>query len=134
MNNEKWVYMFGDEDMSEFFETKEDAISEGLSVHGEDEWSSEKELSVGIFVPYKPFINVDGLIERWQEDVYDDYSECRGYDTYLEDITDEQTKELQDELNKVLQEWIKKHNLEANFGEIHNVEFIEEPLIDSCSN
>lgn len=134
MNNEKWVYMFGDEHMSEFFETKEDAITEGLSVHGEDEWSSEKELSVGIFVPYKPFIDVDELIERWQEDVYDGYSECRGYDTYLEDIIDEQTKELQDELNKVLQEWIKKYNLEANFGEIHNVEFIEEPLIDSCNN
>lgn len=134
MNNEKWVYMFGDEHMSEFFETKEGAITEGLSVHGEDEWSSEKELSVGIFVPYKPFIDVDELIERWQEDVYDGYSECRGYDTYLEDIIDEQTKELQDELNKVLQEWIKKYNLEANFGEIHNVELIEEPLIDSCSN
>lgn len=129
MSDKKWVYMFGDEHMSEFFETKEDARAEGLCVHGEDEWSSEKELSVGIFVPYKPFINVDGLIERWQEDVYDDYSECRGYDTYLEDITDEQTKELQDELNKVLQEWIKKHNLEANFGEIHNVEVVEEPLI-----
>ena len=76
----------------------------------------------------------DELIERWQEDVYDDYSECRGYDTYLEGVTDEQTKELQDELNKVLQEWIKKHNLEANFGDIHNVEFVEEPLTDSCNN
>lgn len=129
MSGKKWVYMIGDEHMSEFFETKEDARAEGLCVHGEDEWSSEKELSVGIFAPYKPFINVDGLIERWQEDVYDDYSECRGYDTYLEDVTNEQTKELQDELNKVLQEWIKKHNLEANFGEIHNVEVVEEPLI-----
>lgn len=129
MSDKKWVYMLGEEYMSEFFETKEDARTEGLCVHGEDEWSSEKELSVGIFVPYKPFINVDGLIERWQEDVYDDYSECRGYDTYLEDVTDEQTKELQDELNKVLQEWIKKHNLEANFGEIHNEEVVEEPLI-----
>lgn len=130
MNNEKWVYMFGDEHMSEFFETKESAIEEGLSVHGEDEWSSEKELSVGTFVPYKPFIDVDGLIERWQEDVYDNYSECRGYDAYLEDVTDEQSKELQDELNKVLQEWIKKHKLEANFGEIHNVEVVKEPLVD----
>lgn len=130
MSNEKWVYMLGDEHTSEFFKTKESAIAEGLCVYGEDEWSSEKELSVGIFVPYQPYINVDGLIERWQEDVYDDYSECRGYDTYLEDVTDEQTKELQDELNKVLQEWIKKHNLEANFGEIHSVEVVEEPLIE----
>lgn len=130
MSNEKWVYMLGDEHTSEFFKTKESAIADGLCVHGEDEWSSEKELSVGIFVPYQPYINVDGLIERWQEDVYDDYSECRGYDTYLEDVTDEQTKELQDELNKVLQEWIKKHNLEANFGEIHSVEVVEEPLIE----
>lgn len=130
MSNEKWVYMLGDEHTSEFFKTKESAIAEGLCVHGEDEWSSEKELSVGIFVPYQPYINVDELIERWQEDVYDGYSECRGYDTYLEDIIDEQTKELQDELNKVLQEWIKKYNLEANFGEIHNIEVVEEPLID----
>ena len=52
MNNKKWVYMFGDEHMSEFFETKEDAISEGLSVHGEDEWSSEKELNVGDNIIY----------------------------------------------------------------------------------
>ncbi len=132
MNNEKWVYMFGDEHMSEFFETKEDAIAEGLSVHGEDEWSSEKELSVDVFVPYKPSINVDRLIERWQEDVYDDYSECRGYDTYLDGVTDEQSKELEDELNKVLQKWIEKYNLEANFGEVYEVEVIEEPLISSC--
>lgn len=130
MNNEKWVYMLGDEHMSEFFETKESAIEEGLSVHGEDEWSSEKQLSVGVFVPYKPSINVDGLIERWQEDAYDDYYECGGSSIYLDSVTDEQSKELQDELNKVLQEWIKKYNLEANFGEVHNVEVVEEPLID----
>ena len=112
------------------FETKESAIEEGLSVHGEDEWSSEKQLSVGVFVPYKPSINVDGLIERWQDDAYDDYYECRGSSIYLDSVTDEQSKELQDELNKVLQEWIKKYNLEANFGEVHNVEVVEEPLID----
>lgn len=37
MNNEKWVYMIGDEHTSEFFKTKEDVIAEGLSVYGEDE-------------------------------------------------------------------------------------------------
>ena len=113
-----------------FFETREGAKEEGLCVHGEDEWSSEKELSVGMFAPYQPYINVDGLIERWQEDVYDDYYEWGSSSIYLDSVTDEQAKELQDELNKVLQEWIKKHKLEANFGEIHSVEVIEKPLIE----
>lgn len=125
MNNEKWVYMIGDEHTSEFFKTKEDAIAEGLSVYGEDEWHYEKDLSVGFFVPYKPSINVEGLIDRWQDSVYDDYYECRGSDTYLENVTEEQSRELENELNKVLQTWIQKHNLEANFGEIHNVEVID---------
>ena len=129
MNTEKWVYMIGDEHTSDFFKTKDDAIVAGLSVYGEDEWHYENDLTVGIFVPYKPSINVEGLIDRRQDSVYDDYSECRGSDTYLENVTEEQSSELENELNKVLQTWIQKHDLEANFGNVYKVEVIDTSSI-----
>lgn len=126
MSDSKWVYMIGDEHMSECFKTKQGAIDEGLSVHGEDEWHEGETLSVGIFEPYKPFINAYGLIERWQEDVYDDYYDCGNWDSYLEGVTREQSMELEDELNQVLSKWIDKHGLEPNFGEVHTVEVVKK--------
>ena len=126
MSETKWVYMIGDEHTSEYFATKQKAIDEGLRVYGEDEWHEGKTLSVGIFEPYQPFINAYGLIERWQDDVYDDYSECRGFDTYLDSVTEEQSKELEKELNEVLSKWIDKYGLEPNFGEAHTVEIIKK--------
>lgn len=121
-----WVYMLGDEHTSETFETKEEAIAEGLSVHGEDEWSSGEILRVGYFETFKPHISVENVLERIMGDSYD----CGGEYSYgyLEDVTEEQEKELEEELNGVLQKWIEKHGFKANFGEVYKCEEIEQPL------
>lgn len=122
-----WVYMFGDEHMSEIFETKEEAIEEGRSVHDEDEWSSEKTLSVGYFEAFKPHISADNVLESIKDESYD----CGGEYSYgyLEDVTEEQEEELEEELNSVLQKWIEKHGFKAHFGEVYKCEEIEQPLV-----
>lgn len=118
-----WVYMIGDEHISERYQTKEDATADGLSVYGEAEWHLECELTVGYFNVFVPYIDTEWLLERIGENGYDSGGEYAV--GYLEDVTKEQENELDDELNKVLKMWIEKHKLQANFGTISDDEVIK---------
>lgn len=68
-------------------------------------------------------IYADNIIEDAQEQLYDNVGEVA--ETYLEGVTKEQQKELEDKLNEVFYEWHKKHNLFPTCYMVENSEKIE---------
>lgn len=64
---------------------------------------------VGRLIRPEPKADVDNIIEDLVSDavyIYDEY-----YNDFLEDVTDKQREELEHNINKVIQNWLDKHNL-----------------------
>lgn len=79
---------------------------------------------IGEVVPYEPEIDADDVLERLKDNAYNQCGEVA--DTWLtygkdEDYGDEEETELSNALTQVLRDWLKKHNLEPNFYEIHHI-------------
>lgn len=68
-------------------------------------------------------IDIDVIIEDAQEQLYNEVGEAS--ETYLEDVTKEQGKELEEALNKVFYNWHKKHKLFPSCYKVFNDEVIE---------
>ena len=89
----------------EGYETKEEAINDGLTMINEG-----SAFRVGKIVPCEiSGIDTDRVIDYARDKLYDEVGEFA--ETYLNDITTEQEKELEEALNNVFYEWHKKHNL-----------------------
>jgi len=113
----KWcISSNGESFEGEGLDTKEEAIKEG-------KFCGYKELYVGRCVEnFEPCIDVDDVIERIQENAYDvggEYAE-----SYLENIKDEELKELNENLNYIFNKWASKYNREVNFYSVVNIEKI----------
>lgn len=126
-----WGIQFTDADNEiwntdyEGYKTKEEAIKDGLRMvnEGTEEGSS---FGVGRIVPCRMSgIDTERVIEYAQDRLYDEVGEYG--ETYLEDVTEEQEKELEEALNNVFYEWHKKHNL---FSTCYTVEDEEYVTID----
>lgn len=64
---------------------------------------------VGRLIRPEPKADVDNIIEDLVSDavyIYDEY-----YNGFLGDVTKEQKKDLEKEINKVIQRWLNKYNL-----------------------
>lgn len=64
---------------------------------------------IGRLIRPEPKADVDNIIEDLVSDavyIYDEY-----YNGFLEDVTDKQREELENNINKVIQNWLDKHNL-----------------------
>lgn len=64
---------------------------------------------VGRLIRPEPKADIDNIIEDLVSDavyIYDEY-----YNDFLEDVTDKQREELEHNINKVIQNWLDKHNL-----------------------
>ena len=106
-----WGIQFTDADNEiwntdyEGYETKEEAINDGLTMINEG-----SAFRVGKIVACRMSrIDADRVVEDAQDRLYDEIGEFA--EAYLNDITTEQEKELEEALNNVFYEWHKKHNL-----------------------
>lgn len=64
---------------------------------------------VGRLIRPEPKADIDNIIEDLISNaayIYDEY-----YNAFLEDVTDKQREELEHDINKVIQNWLDKHNL-----------------------
>lgn len=64
---------------------------------------------VGRLIRPEPKADIDNIIEDLASNaayIYDEY-----YNEFLEDVTDKQREELEHSINKVIQNWLDKHNL-----------------------
>ncbi len=64
---------------------------------------------VGRIIRPEPKADIDNIIEDLVSNavyIYDEY-----YNDFLKDVTDKQREELEHNINKVIQNWLDKHNL-----------------------
>jgi len=114
-DNEIWQFDY------DGYESKEEAIRYGKKLaKGED----YKRFRVGKSVQCSmATIYADNVIENAVEQLYDEVGEVS--ETYLEGVTDEQEKELEETLNEVFYQWHKKHGLFPNCFIIEDVTYVE---------
>lgn len=127
-------------DIREEFDTKEEAIEYGIQEYKDYLAGISTELfdndynypdppsscfEVGEGKPFVPYVDSDWIIEQvveqasWQcGEIGDDWLR---WDT----ITKEQLEELQNNMQKMFDEWLKKHGLEPTFYNIVNIEEID---------
>ncbi len=136
----KWVISFDDDNWSaasefESFDSKEELIA-FIDTSGEkqfydfyldekgEEPSEAKEIGyyIGQVEAYVPHICAGTVIDNIGEQAYDET--CGYTDDYLNNVTDEQERDLEDELNTVLAKWLEKHNLQPTFFNVVNIEKI----------
>ena len=124
MSKEKWMYQIGESDiwLGDKYDTKEDAIEDCREEYNSGDYEEET-CYVGRIDTYNAFIDADSIIEDIQNYAYSECGEVA--EEFLIDVTKEQTEELQDKLNDVLQEWLTKHNLQPTFGNMVDVEEIK---------
>jgi len=101
--------------------SREEAIQKGMK-YAKDE--GLKSFRIGETIPCGiPCIDVDWLLEKAQDQLYDVVGESA--ETYLDDITKEEIKELDEQLNEIFYQWHKKHKLEPTCYQVINDEVIE---------
>jgi hypothetical protein len=115
IDNEIWQFDY------DGYESKEEAIRYGRKLAKSDGY---KRFRVGKQIACSmATIYADTIIENAVEQLYDEVGEVS--ETYLEGVTDEQEKELEDTLNEVFYQWHKKYNLFPNCYTIEDIEYVE---------
>lgn len=102
-------------------DSREEAIEKGMEAakkEGLKSFRIGKQEPCGIATIY-----VDFIIENAQEQLYDEVGEVS--ETYLEDVTRDQEKELEEALNEVFYNWHKKYGLFPSCYKVLNEEVIE---------
>jgi len=126
MKKEEWIVELTERD-SEIWDSdidcnsREEAIEEGMKVAKEEGLKSfriGRQEYCGM-----AHIDVDAIIEDAQEQLYNEVGEVS--ENYLEGITKEQEKELEEGLNEVFYNWHKKHNLFPTCYKVESTETIE---------
>ena len=101
--------------------SREQAIKGGVTYAKED---GLKSCRIGRAIPCGiPNIDTDWLLERAQEQLYDEVGELS--EVYLDSVTKEEFKELDEQLNEVFYQWHKKYKLEPNCYKVIDDEVIE---------
>ncbi|KIN79756.1 hypothetical protein SD74_19155 [Clostridium botulinum] len=101
--------------------SREDVIADGMEYAKEEGLASFRIgqcISVSI-----PTLDTDSILEDAYDQIYDEVGESA--EGFLDDVTSEQEKELEDKLNEVFYNWIKKHKLEPTCYTVINNEIIE---------
>jgi len=110
----KYCYSFHGEDYNEGYDTIKQTLKEArLDCEGEESqvWIAETAYP-------QPLIDLDNVLEQLQDQAYymgSDYAE-----DYLEDVKNEDLKELEEKLNAVFLKWQKKHNYQPHFFGFEN--------------
>ncbi|AOZ61808.1 hypothetical protein BJ4_185 [Bacillus phage BJ4] len=118
----KWTFNDKDYDSwnHDHFDTREEAIEEGLKHAEEEEWGK---LFVGKVV--EPAISICG--DHAIDEAYDHAVEQAGEfaESFMSYVKMEQRFELGDMLTKTFHEWMEKHDLGPSFFTIGDVEEIK---------
>lgn len=114
MDNKTYAYSFDGVDYGDEYARREDALFDAVS-----ELAYDKKDKGYIYIgeckrEFKPHIDALSIIDDLQEDAY--VSEGGDYaEDYLEGVTQSQVDELEQGLNKVLNDWIKEYHLQPRW-------------------
>jgi len=119
--SDKWLYSHDDEYYYGDFDTKEEAIAEGLDGY--------ESCSVALFKPanLEEYLFASDIFERIRE--HDDFNHD-AYDNML-NCTKEQRDELENSLRSVFREWAQKNLRPVRLMEVSTLEEISHSNPDS---
>lgn len=120
----KWVYSTSDEIFrtNDYFDTKEEAIEFGKA---ELTWDGEcPTFYVGQVqsVDFAIYVDPDQILENLAQSVYDEVGEVA--EDYLRYVEKAHYRILEEELNKVVHQWMDKFNYNPTFFSVVNIEVI----------
>lgn len=139
MGDMKWMYNLDSNSeiwTSDKYETKEEAIQAALKDWTDrmvaDRASVDNEFQIGEFKQYTPWINADVLLDELYERAND---ECGGVaDSRLSGVARDEGEKLQEQINKVVEGWLKGINEYPSFGSIENIETIDASKLEYQGN
>lgn len=108
---------------ADYFDTKQEAIDFGRLEYKEYVFVNEfyvgqiQSVSLGVCV------DTDSILERINESMCDEFGELAG--DYLMRTDPEHDAELEEELTKVIVNWIEKHNYQPTFFTVESIEKVE---------
>ena len=115
-NNKQWAFSQSDEVFYSYAESREEAIKLGTIEYGGESFFVGR-----CAEPIQPenIFSVDQWLEQVDEneDYMGEHAEDWEQSTYL------QRRELEDEVRKVMAEWLDRHNLRPEF---FNIDMVEE--------
>ncbi|QEL88463.1 hypothetical protein [Bacillus mycoides] len=127
-NNEIWT--------SDKYETKEEAVQAALKDWTDrmvaDRAAVDNEFQIGQFKQYAPWINADVLLDELYERATDECGEVA--ESWLSGVPMDEGEKLQEQINKVVTEWLKEINEHPSFGSIENIETIDASKIEYKEN
>lgn len=121
MNNETWIVDLSQTNSEIWISemersSREEAIKAGIRICKKE---GLKSFRIGESIPTGvPTLDIDNILEDAYYQVYNEVGECA--EGFLDDVTSEQQKELEDKLNEVFYNWVKKYNLEPTCYTIIN--------------
>lgn len=112
-----WTYSGNDETFNDsVVDTREEAIIKLRQEYGSG--------YIGRVVPIPPFtVNSEDVIDKAREDAYDLVDDAM--QEWLMAVPSAAENELEAELSKVFNDWLKKHHLEPTFYQVDSVERVE---------
>lgn len=139
MKDMKWMYNLDSNNeiwTSDKFEMKEEAIQAALKDWTDkmvaDRAAVDNEFQIGQFKQYSPWINADVLLDELYERATDECGEVAEY--WLSGVPMDEGEKLQEQINKVVTEWLKGINEHPSFGSIENIETIDASKIEYKEN
>lgn len=102
----------------------EDCIEAAKQVVTDEDYQTDEppqKVYIGENIPYIPAVDVESILEHLQEQAYDQCGEV-GYDWDAYDHKKkEEMQELEEKLNEVVSEWLKKYNYYPNMWNVENI-------------
>ena len=105
---------------NEIFNGEEfDTVEEALVDATQSIYEEGAKVPIGKIKAIDISINADLVLENLAEDACNQCGDVS--DGFLEDVTDKQVSELEDELNKVLKDWLEDNLLMPSFYAVNDV-------------
>lgn len=126
-SNENWIVDINGDDEERWFPEKEnlhsreEAIKVGMGIAKK---YGLKAFKIGM-IEYATVPDLDGdwIVESLQEQLFNDFSEAS--EGYLDDVTEEEQKELEDKINELIFNWSKEHKYLPSCFHIYKGEVIK---------
>lgn len=108
---------------NDLFDTVEDCIADAR-----DNYMVEigETIAVGEVVPYEPYIMADDVLDKLEEDAYEECGEvAEDWNAYSWKDDKESLDELSNKLTEIVRQWLKDNGTYPYFYKIENVKTVE---------
>lgn len=122
MSDYKYCWGYEKDDMCNFEDTIKQCLKEAADYDYYDFDGIPKFVYIGEYEPYEAGIDGESFIDELAEDAW---NVCDEAETWLDDVTREQAKDLEDRINAVIAAWLEETANKPHFGAIENIRCYE---------